>query len=298
LLAVAPPCRPELHRDPALHQWLASRASPGGGEGEPRAQRSRARSRPRSRGGRAARPTSRLLSRLLRSPRPFYLGLASTSPWLARLATLLDLSPALLTRVTGGLGHLRGLLSPDFLRAFEGYDIYRAFYRRCDERAGISNWEPARQITYLWLHSLFANYHLAGDRLDMAHAVEVRLPFLDHVLFEHAQELPLSVLSPPSPEKLVLRQAARPYVPDSVYSRPKRPFWAPPAAARGANPLGEFVQDTLRSSDISAVPFLDSGAVSRLLERLPGLDEQGQTGADSLLLALASICVLQTRYGL
>jgi hypothetical protein len=27
-----------------------------------------------------------------------------------------------------------------------------------------------RQLRYLWFHSIFPNYHLAADRLDMAHA--------------------------------------------------------------------------------------------------------------------------------
>lgn len=235
---------------------------------------------------------------LLRSPRKAYPGLAATSPWLARLATLLDLSPALLTRLAGGLGHLRSLQSADFLREFEGYDIYRSYYRRCDEQAGISKWEPARQLAYLWLHSLFANYHLAADRLDMAHGVEVRLPFLDHVLFEYAQEIPLSLLASPEREKRMLREAVRPYISDAVYSRGKKPFWAPPSAAQGANPLHALVQDTLRSGGLTSLPFFDRAEVIRLLDRLGDLQPAERAGADSLLLLATSLCVLQERFGL
>ena len=235
---------------------------------------------------------------LLRSPKRLYPGLSATSPWLARLASLMDLSPALLTRAEGGLGHLRSLCSPDFLHEFEGYDIYKVYYQACDKRAGISAWEPARQLTYLWLHSLFVNYHLAADRLDMAHGVEVRLPFLDHVLFEYAQQLPLSVLATFDREKLLLREAIKPYIPQSVYSRAKKPFWAPPTGVRKGNPLNELVQDTLRGSAISAVPFLDRTAVVRLLDTLPDLEAGEETSVDSLLLLLASIGVLQERFRL
>ena len=239
-----------------------------------------------------------LALRLLRSPKRSYPGLAATSPWLARLASLLDFSPALLTRVEGGLGHLRSLCSPDFLHEFEGYDIYRAYYRACDKRAGISRWDPARRITYLWLHSLFVNYHLAADRLDMAHGVEVRLPFLDHVLFEYAQQLPLSVLASPAREKLLLRDAVKPYIPQGVYSRAKKPFWAPPTGAREGSPLNELVQDTLRGSAIVAVPFLDRTAVVRLLDALPDMKAGAEASVDSLLLLLASIAVIQERFRL
>ena len=227
-----------------------------------------------------------LAMRLLRSPRRLYPGLAATSPWLARMASLLDLSPALLTRVEGGLGHLRSLCSPDFLQEFEGYDIYKAYYRACDNRAGISTWDPARQLTYLWLHSLFVNYHLAADRLDMAHG------------FEHVQQLPLSVLASPAREKHLLREATKPYIPLSVYARAKKPFWAPPTGARRGSPLNELVQDTLRGAGISAVPFLDRTAVVRLLDTLPNLETGEDVSVDSLLLLLASICTIQDRFRL
>lgn len=239
-----------------------------------------------------------LALRLLRSPKRRYPGLAATSPWLARLASMLDLSPALLMQLTQGLDHLRCLQSPDFLREFEGYDVYQAYYRRCDEQAGISGWEPARRITYLWLHSLFVNYHLAADRLDMAHGVEVRLPFLDHVLFEYAHLLPLSILATPDREKVILREAVQPYISDAVYRRTKKPFWAPPAAAQEANPLRDLVQDTLRGSDMASVPFFDHAAVVRLLDRQPDFDPKARTAVDSLLLVLTSVCMLQERFQL
>ena len=236
--------------------------------------------------------------RLLRSPKRRYPGLAATSPWLARLASLMDMSPALLTRAEGALGHLRSLCSPDFLREFAGYDIYEAYYRACNKRAGISAWEPARQLNYLWFHSLFVNYHLAADRLDMAHGVEVRLPFLDHVLFEHVQRLPVSLLTSPGPEKLLLREAVKPYIARGVYLRAKKPFWAPPTGARSGSPLNELIQDTLRGAGISAVPFLDRTAVVRLLDALPRMEAGEDASVDSLLLSLASICVIQERYRL
>jgi hypothetical protein len=87
--------------------------------------------------------------------------------------------PVLLRRLTGGLESLHSLMSPDSLSEFADYDVYRSLYRACEEAAGISEWPPGRQLTYLWLRSIFANYHLSADRLDMAHGVEVRLPFLD-----------------------------------------------------------------------------------------------------------------------
>ena len=245
----------------------------------------------------------RLLPRLLRSPARRYPGLAIVSPWLARIATVFGAGSSLFARLARGLAHLRAVCSPDFLAEFDHYDPYRTYYQRCDRAADLSKREPARQLLYLWLHSLFANYHLAADRLDMAHGVEVRLPFLDHRLFEYANRLPLSLLVDGPQEKLLLRRAARPYLPTSVRDRQKRPFWAPPAvadapeapdapSAPAGDPLHDFLQDTLRGADMASVPFFDQAAVVRFLDRLPELPSADRPAADSLLFMMASAAVL------
>jgi asparagine synthetase B (glutamine-hydrolysing) len=124
------------------------------------------------------------------------------------------------------------------------------------------------------------------------------MPFLDHVLFEHIQQLPLCVLAGAGPEKALLRHAVKGYIPESVSSRAKKPFWAPPTGARTGNPLNEFVQDTLRGSGVSSVPFLDRGAVVRLLDALPKLEASQEASVDSLLLLLSSVGVIQERFRL
>ena len=130
----------------------------------------------------------------------------------------------------------------------------------------------------------------------MAHGVEVRLPFLDHHLFEHVNALPLPLLAATRPEKLLLRTAARPFVPEAVHARAKRPFWAPPSASIAANPLHDLVQDLLRGQAMHSLPFFDHAAALRFLDALPALPEADRPAADSLLLMLASAAVLQERY--
>ena len=240
----------------------------------------------------------RIAAALLRSPAHHYPGLAAASPWLARLALLLPAAPSLFARLARGLGHIHAVCSRDFLDDFAGYDLYRAYYRRCRRTADLSRREPSRRLLYLWLHSLFVNYHLAADRLDMAHGVEVRLPFLDHHLFEYTNSLPVSLLAHHPREKHLLREAMRSHIPDPVYERVKRPFWGPTAVRAKGGPLHDFLQDTLRGDACRSVPFLDHRAVLHLLDQLPTLPEEDRPSLDSLLLMLASVAVLQERYGL
>lgn len=247
--------------------------------------------------GRGPRKMLRVLRGLLRSPARHYPGLARVSPWLARIAVLLPAAPSLFTRLTRGLGLIQSVCSQDFLHSFAGYDLYHAYYRRARESGVLSRREPSRQLLYLWLHSLFVNYHLAADRLDMAHGVEVRLPFLDHELFEYANRLPVALLTAPPGEKRLLREAMRPHIPDSVFGRTKRPFMAPNAVGT-EGPLHDFLQDTLRGAAVRGVPFLDAGAVAEILDGLPHLASPDRPSVDSLLVMLASAAVIQERYGL
>jgi asparagine synthase (glutamine-hydrolysing) len=152
--------------------------------------------------------------------------------------------------------------------------------------------EPAKGLLYLWLRTIFANYHMGADRLDMAHAVEVRLPFLDHVLVEAVSQYPVAMLAKDGQNKTLLREVARPLIPDAVYRRRKQPFLAPPTIARPGNALHDLAQDTLRGSQL---PFLDRRAVLRLLDSLAGRPEQQLPAIEALLMALVSLTILDDR---
>jgi asparagine synthase (glutamine-hydrolysing) len=153
--------------------------------------------------------------------------------------------------------------------------------------------EPARQLLLVWLRTVFAGYHLAADRLDMAHAVEVRLPYLDGPLFDYTSQLPVELLTAGGCQKGLLRQAAGPYVPGSVLEASKRPFMAPPSAAQPGTALHDLVQDLLRSDVAADVPFLDQPGVISLLDLLPRLDPARRANLDPILLMAASAVALQ-----
>lgn len=63
-----------------------------------------------------------------------------------------------------------------------------------------------------------------GDRVEMAHSLEVRVPFLDHRLYDAAKTIPVDFKMRDGLEKAVLRDAAKGLVPDDLRLRPKRGF--------------------------------------------------------------------------
>jgi asparagine synthase (glutamine-hydrolysing) len=64
-----------------------------------------------------------------------------------------------------------------------------------------------------------------SDRASMAHSLEVRVPFLDHRLVEFSAGLPSSLRVNGRTTKVLLRNAARGLLPDSVIGKPKVGFF-------------------------------------------------------------------------
>jgi len=218
--------------------------------------------------------------------------LAETSPFLAQVARALGFPRELVESMAEKLMLLRSLLDRDFMNAFRRKDPYRDFMGRLDRRRQLSGREPVKQVLYLWMKSLFVSYVLAAERLDAANAVEVRLPFLDHKLFELARAIPASMLVRAGRRKHLLREAVKDVVTDEVYRSPKKAFFAPPATLRVGNPLYVRLQDLLRCADFAAVPFFDRPAVLGFLDRLPALDEGTRSSLDPLLFMMASLSIL------
>jgi asparagine synthase (glutamine-hydrolysing) len=63
-----------------------------------------------------------------------------------------------------------------------------------------------------------------GDRTEMAHSLEARVPFLDHKLYDMAKWIPVDFKMHCNVEKAVLRDAAKGILPEDLRLRPKRGF--------------------------------------------------------------------------
>ena len=136
----------------------------------------------------------------------------------------------------GQLAAQQGLLRPEFTARWSTPDPAYTFFRQFDIAGQLQGREAFKQGLALWMKSSFANYILAGERLDMAHGVEQRLPFLDHELFEFARNIPSALLLRDGREKWALREAMKPFVTEQVYLGRKRPFVGAafrPAGRRG-----------------------------------------------------------------
>src|SRR5438067_2516386 len=192
---------------------------------------------------------------------------------------------------------MQHLLAGDFREKFGERDGYHALFSDLDVRAQLAGRDPVHQSLYLWAKTLLPNYILTmlGDRMEMAHSIEGRVPFLDHHLVEVIRSQPVTQKIRGATQKYVLRESVRDVVTDTVYRRPKHVFQSPPAMLRPQGRFGALVQDTLRGPALASIPFFDQRKVVNLLDNLCSKDEGSCISNDHVLLILLSACVLQDR---
>jgi len=233
---------------------------------------------------------------LFRAQNPGDAEIAAGLPALMERSKALGFPESTFGHSTGKIAAAHGLLNPAFAEKWCRPDAYFRFFSNYDVPGQIDGREPIKQALYLWMKSGFANYVLGGERLDMAHAVEQRLPFLDHVVFEWLRPAPGSLLWRDGREKWILREALRPFVTEAVYSGKKHPFTAPRSTLRDGSAMLALAQDLLRSETAAAVPFLNQAGIVQLLDRLKTLPEKDRAALDATVMLLLSIVVLHDRY--
>jgi asparagine synthase (glutamine-hydrolysing) len=105
-----------------------------------------------------------------------------------------------------------------------------------------------------------------SDRLSMAHSLEVRVPFVDHVLIEAIFPLPQRVkIGPWWQKKRLLRRALRPRLPWQHFRAPKRGFVGPTSAWL-RHELRDMLADELSPARQSRLGYFEPQAIETLLQ--------------------------------
>jgi asparagine synthase (glutamine-hydrolysing) len=195
---------------------------------------------------------------------------------------------------------MRDLLAGNFLETFGQREGFRAFFSNVDVRDQLAGRDPLNQSLYLWAKTGLPAYVLTmlGDRMEMAHSIEGRVPFLDHHVVEALRSQPVSLKIRGMTEKFILREAVRDVITDTVYKRQKHPFLSPPATLNPDQRLSSFVQDTLRGPVLASIPYFDQKKVVGLLDSLQTMDEGARVANDQVLMHLVSACVLHEGFHL
>ena len=152
------------------------------------------------------------------------------------------------------LGEGNGHRAPTPLALLEPYR------RRCASSS------PLTQLLYLNLKTyLLDDLLVKMDRCSMAHALEVRSPFLDTALIEYVFGLPDAMKLRWGRTKVILRQAFADLLPREVLHRGKMGFGVP-LRAWFARELHDYLHDHLLAADAKLRAYLDQAYIRQLYE--------------------------------
>lgn len=112
------------------------------------------------------------------------------------------------------------------------------------------------------------------DLMSMANGLEVRTPFLDHELMNFAFSIPANYKINNQMKKRIVQDAARQYLPEKVYNRPKKGFEVP-LNGWMRNELHDLIEKDLLSDEfIKSQNLFNLPYVKKLKEKLHSADPQ------------------------
>lgn len=131
-----------------------------------------------------------------------------------------------------------------------------------------SRWDRFLRAQYLETMYLLPAYILSsqGDRVGMAHSVEIRLPFLDYRVVAFASKLPPTLKMRILNEKYLLKRCAADCIPASVRNRHKQPYRAPDGDSFYRQ-KADYVEELLSPGRLARDGIFDAARVSRLVSK-------------------------------
>ncbi|WP_136516077.1 asparagine synthase (glutamine-hydrolyzing) [Geomonas edaphica] len=106
-----------------------------------------------------------------------------------------------------------------------------------------------------------------GDRVAMAHSVEMRHPFLDYRVIESAFRLPPHWKMRGLAEKYFLKKACRDLLPERILKRAKQPYRAP-VRSLFTLAAADYVEELLSTASLKASGYFDPERVGRLFRKV------------------------------
>ncbi len=137
--------------------------------------------------------------------------------------------------------------------------LTRPFYDK------VKNQDEVTQMQYIDIHFwLIGDILLKADKMSMAHSLEVRVPFLDRIVFDVARTIPTKFKVNEENTKYAMRQAAHRYLPDMVAEKKKLGFPVPIRIWLKEDKYYQIVKDAFTSE--AAQSFFKTEEIVKYLE--------------------------------
>jgi asparagine synthase (glutamine-hydrolysing) len=156
------------------------------------------------------------------------------------------------------------LFSPSFRAQLQGYraiDVMHSHAKRAPTD------DPLSLIQYLDMKTYLPGDILTKvDRASMAHALEVRVPLLDHKFVEWISGLPSDLKLRGGEGKYIFKKSLKPYLGDDILYRSKMGF-AVPLASWFRGPLRQRVRDALLGQQLADTSIFNTSFLAEIVEQ-------------------------------
>jgi asparagine synthase (glutamine-hydrolysing) len=195
-----------------------------------------------------------------------------------------------------GVAHL---FRDDLVVRLQGHQPLLSAMDRLPLAQRVDGRDRLNQMLYINAKTVLPNFILnyLADRMEMAHSIEGRVPFLDHRVAEVAARVPVNMKVKGIREKHVLREAAKDVLIPEVYDRQKHPFTTPPTRAEN-DPMLAFYRDTFASQAAQDQPIYDMRKVRAALGQLLECPADQRIAMEGGLQRVASVIIMQEKFAM
>lgn len=252
-------------------------------------------------GGRSAEETEALMEEMFASnaaTRAVFMRTGQDDPAVKDVIAKLGWVPSFIESYAQ-LGRITTTIFRDDLNAdMDGFSPYAYAMDRLGAAEALDGRDALNQALYLNSKTHLPNFILTflADRMEMAHSVEGRVPFLDHRVAEYAANLPLNMKINGVQEKYVLREAAKHVLLDDIYAKEKHPFSAPPSA--GEDPMLELYEDVFASKAFQEQSIYDPEKAAGAFQMFKMITGDQRIAFEGLIQRVVSTTLMHERFGM
>lgn len=158
-------------------------------------------------------------------------------------------------------------------------------------------WDYLAKAQYLEMQIFLSNYLLSsqGDRVAMAHSIEIRVPYLDYRLIDFMGRVPARLKINGLTEKYILKKTFENIVPEKIWKRNKHPYRAPIVQSLFTDSNRSLVQQWLDPALIKETGFFNMGRVDTLLKKMQISKNPGEID-NMALIGLLSTQIIQDQF--
>lgn len=190
-------------------------------------------------------------------------------------------------------GKIKNFFSEQVKDSNRNYDSYSELMKLLP--VNYFDWDTVTKAQFLEAMIFLSNYLLSsqGDRVAMAHSVELRVPYLDHRVIELMGKVNSEIKINGLNEKYLLKQVFRNRLPANITKRWKNPYRAPINKALLSNKLN-LVNDYCSEDALKRTGIFESVKVLKLINKLGKLDKASEFDEMALVGIISTQIIYKT----